>query len=384
MKHPTRVARPRLRPYALALATLGLACVSLSYPEPPPRPGARPSATGASTARTAGAPARALDARPAEDEALGWSELTRLAREHRKRGELDEAERRLDQAARQLTDLPASRVERRTVFGMQARLARELAQAGELARADALADRLFALADAEPEIGGASLTLLARAVVARRSQAEPPLSDEEKLRILGIALTTAQAGPASRERLQLAFEISQTARRAGHLELARRAIEQAQADARTLAPGDKNQAASIAVYRARIALAGDDLATAEAAAVTANRLFEEIDAPAAQRGVGEITLAQAIARRGETDKALLVARTAEARLTADEPVSDHARRTILGGLARVEAIVGETESARQHYRAALDVPGMDSAADRELVRELGDELRALEAPTPAP
>ena len=78
--------------------------------------------------------------------------------------------------------------------------------------------------------------------------------------------------------------------------------------------------------------------------------------------------------------ALLVAGTALARLAAQPPIPGHLRRTILGGLARVEALAGERDSARLHFREALDIPAEDFEADRRLVRELALDLRALDAP----
>jgi len=87
---------------------------------------------------------------PDPEPALTWSDLTRLAREHRVNGELDEARERLAQAAIQVRALPPTHARRRTVFGAQARLAIELADAGEIESADELANELLAEAEAEP------------------------------------------------------------------------------------------------------------------------------------------------------------------------------------------------------------------------------------------
>jgi len=370
--------------------TTSLSCRSLNYPEPEPAaeaastsgPGANTSSPSATAVPGAAGGLHGLPGEDlaSEDKALAWSDLTRLAREHSRRGELIEAEERLDQAAAQVAYLPANHARRRTVFGMQARLASQLAEQGEVERSDEMANQLFDIAEAEPEIGGDALVTLAVSVVARRSQTEEPFPTEEKLRILRIALSTAQAGSITRQRFQLAFEISQEAQRSGDLELARQAIDQAQADARVLFPSDKSQAASIAIYRSRIALEQNDFDTAEADAIRANRIFEEADAPDGERGIGEITLAQALAGKGDTEMALLVAGTAQARLAAQPPIPGHLRRTILGGLARVEALADDRDSARLHFREALDIPAEDFEADRRLVRELALDLKALDAP----
>jgi tetratricopeptide (TPR) repeat protein len=370
----------------LLVAVLG--CAALNYPEPKPAADAtaeRPAGLDHPPGPTS-SNLDSLDSQSSETAGLPWNELTRMARNHAQRGEFVLAEERLDQAAAQLADLPPYSASRRAVFGMQARLAIQLAAQGETARADLLANRLFEIAEAEPEIGGDALIALARSVVARRSEAaargEAGFPDEERLRILDIAFTTAAAGPIHRDRLQLSFEIAQQARRLGDLDLANRAIKQAEQDSRTLHPGATVRAATIAVHRARIALARGELEEAAAAATRANRLFEEASADDALRGIAEITLAQVLARQGEIEKAFLVARTAQSRLDAEPPVSDHVRRTILGGLARVEARAGDLEEARRTYQAALEVPSVDAEADQDLVRDLALELRALDSAPP--
>ncbi|MBW2501218.1 MAG: hypothetical protein JRF61_28380 [Deltaproteobacteria bacterium] len=328
-------------------------------------------------------PAGEVDPRPAEtvsqEPGVGWSTLTRLAREHLQRGELREAEERLDQAAAQVDALPPFDARRRAVFGIQARLAIALADAGEPDRADVLANRLFEIAEQEPQLGDTALVDLARSYLERHETSAEPLPLEEKLRILEIALTTAQKDRPSRHRLKLAFEISQEAQYGGALPLARRAIEQARADQLTLEPASHLQLGSIDIFLARIALDQGDLVRAEEAAISANQLFEASSAPDAQRAIGEITLAQVLARKGEAEKARLVTRTAQARILEPEGVDPHAWRTVLGGVARVEAAIGDREGARQHYRLALQAPATDYEPDQRLTEALLRELAALDA-----
>lgn len=320
-----------------------------------------------------------------QEPGLDWNALTRLAREHLQRGELSEAEERLDQAAAQVDALPPFDARRRAVFGMQSRLAIALAEAGEPERADALANRLFEVAEEQPQIGDTALVDLARSYLARHETSADPLPPEEKLRILDIALTTAQKDAPSRHRLELAFEVSQEAHYDGALPLARRAIEQARADQLTLEPGNALQLGSIDIFLARIALDQDDLARAEEAAISANQLFEESSAGDAQRAIGEITLAQVFARKGEAEKARLVTRTAQARILEPEGIDPHAWRTVLGGVARVEARLGDLDLAREHYRLALAAPATDYEPDQRLTEQLLREFAALDAaPAPAP
>ena len=86
------------------------------------------------------------------EESLAWNDLTRLAREHRLRGELVEARERLSQAAIQVADLDPTDVQRRTVFGLRARLAGEFAARGDVETADEMADQLFEEAEESPEL----------------------------------------------------------------------------------------------------------------------------------------------------------------------------------------------------------------------------------------
>jgi len=139
------------------------------------------------------------------------------------------------------------------------------------------------------------------------------------------------------------------------------------------------QAGSLNVYRARIALAQGDLETAEASAALANRLFEEADGGASSRAVAEATLARVVAERGDLERAIAIARSAQIRLESDEILADHARRQILGGIARVEALRGDVDAARAHYRSALAVPAVDFREDATLMKLLTTELDALDA-----
>ncbi len=338
-----------------------MSCSSLSYaedPEPLQDPIAHPE------------PMETPVAAPVIEPALSWSDLTRLAREHRRRSELGEARERLDQAALQVRALPPTHARRRTVFGARARLAIELADSGEIESADELADELLAEAAAEPELGGAALVSLALSVAERRES-------ESQLSILNIALTTAQAGATSRDRMNLSFRIANIAYRDKDFVLARRAIDQAVSDAQHIGPSKRSRIASLELYRARIALAQADLEAAETSAISANQIFEEISAGPSMRGVAEATLAEILAEKGSTEKALMIARGAHARIGGQEPIQNHAQRVILASLARVELSAGESASAREHFEQALAIPAVDFAADADLVEQLTLELQAL-------
>ena len=67
--------------------------------------------------------------------------------------------------------------------------------------------------------------------------------------------------------------ISQISTAEGDHDLARRAIDRAVLDAQTVDPANKDQLASLKIFKARIALAQGDLLTAEASAASANRIF---------------------------------------------------------------------------------------------------------------
>lgn len=316
---------------------------------------------------------------PEPEPALTWSDLTRLAREHRVNGELDEARERLAQAAIQVRALPPTHARRRTVFGAQARLAIELADAGEIEFADELANELLAEAEAEPELGGAALVDLALSVADRR-QPEPQLP------VLRVALTTAQAGTTNRNRMDLAFRVADEAYRENEFDLARRAIDQAVLDAQHIGPSRKERIASLELYKSRIALAQGDLEAAESSAIAANQIFEEISASPSKRGIGEATLAEVLATKGDGERALAIAGGAYARIAqiaqigGEEPIQDHAQRVILASLGRVERSTGDSSSARIHFEEALSIPAVDFPADRHLVKQLTSELRTLDEP----
>jgi len=316
---------------------------------------------------------------PDPEPALTWNDLTRLAREHRVNGELDEARERLAQAAIQVRPLPPTHARRRTVFGAQARLAIELADAGEIESADELANELLAEAEAEPELGGAALVDLALSIADRR-QPEP------QLLVLRVALTTAQAGTTNRNRMDLAFRVADEAYRENDLDLARRAIDQAVLDAQHIGPSRKERIASLELYKSRIALAQGDLEVAESSAIAANQIFEEISASPSKRGIGEATLAEVLAAKGDGERALAIAGGAYARIAritrigGEEPIQDHAQRVILASLARVERSTGDWSSARIHFEEALSIPAVDFPADRHLVKQLTSELRTLDEP----
>jgi hypothetical protein len=258
---------------------------------------------------------------------------------------------------------------------MQARLAIDLADAGEIGSADELADQLFAEAELEPELGGAGLVSLAVSVADRRPEAS-------RLSYLRIAFTAAQTGTASRNRMDLAFRVADEAYRKKDLTVARRAIDLTLSDAQHIGPTKLNRIASFELYKSRIALEQGDLEAAENSAVRAKQLYEEISANSAQRGVSEAILAEILANQGATKKALVIARRAQARLAGEEPFDDHAKRLILASLARVELSAGESSPARAHFQEALAIPVLDYSWDRDLIDQLTIELRELDAAAP--
>ena len=367
----------------LGLSAAFLGCVDLSYPlaDDPARAEVGPTQSTNSSETLTSDPESPPSTSP--EPALRWNELTRLARAHQKRGEFEQAEERLEQAAMLVSALPPDHVHRRTVFLMRARFAESLARRGDLERADALADQLIAEAEAEPTMGGAALVSLAMSVAERRSAAEEGEEDRvepaSQLSILRVALRAAQFGATNRVRLQLAVTVADQAYREGAIDLARNAIDQAIADVLILAPSQLELFASLLIERARISSAQSDYELAAADATRASQIFEEISAPQASRGIGEATLAEILAKQGEGEKATLIVQGARARLDAEEPITGHAQRVILGALARVETANGNSERARKYYAEALEVPGVNFPLDHFLLRELTAEAAALDA-----
>lgn len=404
MKAISKRRRGQVLAATLCVAGIAAGCAALRYDEPVIVPVAKANDTSASasasavaakdaaatTASTTGpsprasTPTRARIAERDRDDAgletaRDWRELSRRAREHAQIGEFDEAETLLEQAALQLKDLRPTSTRRRTVFGLRARLAHDLAALGEVERADLLAERLFAEVRAEPALGDTALVTLARATAERRRAAAREAGrSESQLPLLALAFDASLASPASRERLGLAFEVSGKALRDGELALARRAIDQAIADARITAPADRMQAAALEIYKARIALAARDLDAAEDAARTAVRLFEREAADPSSRGVAEATLGQILAEKGELERALELGRGAYARLEDREALVPHARRQIPACLARIEWLAGEREAASAHYREALAVPADGSERDDNLIADIKAALVELE------
>lgn len=352
---------------ALALVCC-LSCLSLNYPEDPEDP--KETEALARESR----PPNTAGGMPVVELALSWSDLTLLAREHRKRGELDQARARLEQAAAQVRPLPPYHARRRAVFGMQARLAMELAAAGEIESADELADELLREAEGAPELGGAALVSLALSVADRREA-------DSRLELYRIALATAQAGTTSRDRMNLASRVAVEGYHQKDFVLARRAIDQAVLDAQHIGPSRKERIASLELYKAHIALAQMDLRTAELSATTANRIFEEISASSSHRGTAEAILAEILAEKGDLEKALIIARGAHARINGEEPIPDHAQRQILASLARVERSAGDVVAARRHFEKALAIPALDLAADVDLIERLTIEVQEIDEST---
>jgi tetratricopeptide (TPR) repeat protein len=373
-----------LRPIPIAITittslALCLSCSSLNYPvaepvaEPVADQTADPVADSTAESISGGGLEDPLNAE--EDEPLTWSDLTRLAREHRQQGELDQARDRLAQAAIQVGDLPPSHAQRRTVFGLRARLAIDFAAEGDLEAADALADELIAEAEETPEVGGSALVALAVSVADRRQEAARENGEpESQLELLRIALATAQAGSVGRDRMNLALRVAREAARENEIMLARTAIDQALSDALQVIPANKEKIASIQLEHARIALASGDFDTAKKSATAANRTIDQTDADASTRGIAEATLAEILAETGEAETALIVATGAKARIGSDEKLTPYAQRRILTSLARVESSLGDRRSARTHFEQALSIPGQDLRADSDLVAELIREL----------
>lgn len=415
--------RDRRRPAGLTLSlVLGFAtgCASLSYDEPAgnanaaaaaaPAPAAESAPTPApaessATPAAADASAAAVPAEPtrretptharlarrdpdaAEPESgRNWRQLTQLARESAQTGKFDKADELLAQAAMQLKDRRPTNTQRRTVFGLRARLAHDMAALGETEKADVLADQLFDEVRAEPALADAALVTLARATADRRLAAAKQAGREEsQLPLLALAFRASQSGTASRERLGLAFEVALTALREGDLDLSRRAIDQAVLDAQVIAPSDRGQAAALKIYKSRIALAQRDLDTAESTAYAAVRIFEEIGADPSSLGVAEATLGQVLAEKGELERALELGRAAYARLSSSETIVPHARRQIPACLARIEWLAGERDAAGAHYREALSIPADGSDRDADLIHDIKASLADLEtSPSAAP
>jgi len=414
---------------ALALAFGGaLGCASLNYDAPPApaasaaasptasadaldvpaeSPAATPTSTGAASDADASASSTSWDAPPPRtarresptrarmeqrklatadaETPRSWRELTRDARERALDGKLDQASELLAQAALQLKDRPPPNTQRRTVFGLRARLAHDMANLGQTEAADALADTLFDEVRAEPALADAALVTLAQATAERRAAAAKAAGREaSQIPLLALALDASQADTASRERLGLAFQVSNEALREGDLALARQAIDQAIVDAQIIAPGERGQAAALKVYKARIALAQRDFQTAESSALAAVETFKQVGTDASSLGVAEATLAQVVAEKGDPTRGLELARAAYTRLAGAETIVPHARRQIAASLARVELLAGEREQASAHYREALGVPADGSDRDADLIRTVKDALAELETPAAAP
>jgi tetratricopeptide (TPR) repeat protein len=364
----------------ILIGILFAGCISPSFPEKDRGPDAQTSGSPEAGLR-AGLEATGVDeaAEEATEPALRWNELTRLARDHTLRKEWEEASQRLDQAERQVAALAPGHVRRRTVFGLQARLAASLAEAGEVERADALASHLFGLAEENPEIAGPALIELARSTAARHLEAPGADAEEarsESLRLQETALRVAASQSASSGRLELAAALMEEAYYAGRTDLARRAADQAINDARILSPSRLSQLASLHLERARIAAAEQDFATAEKDARTALDFYQRDAATETFLGMADATLAEVLMQRGSMNEAIEALENAEARLRPDNPIHPHARRIILGARARISNRLGEKERAQSAYREALAIPGEAFEADRYLVERLRVEFES--------
>jgi tetratricopeptide (TPR) repeat protein len=320
---------------------------------------------------------------PVEDE-LGWSDLTRMAREHQRRREYERAQQRLDQASVLVSGLPPTHASRRAVFGIRARFAEQLGKLGEIERADALADQLLAEAEAEPDLAGASFVSMALSLAERRGRVATEMAESgaeteapSQLPLLEVALLAAQSGPASRQRFNLAAKVAEDAYNEDRVDIARIAIDQALADIAILAPNNRSLSMTLLLQRSRIEKTSGDFESAIADATRANQIMEELDAGSSSRGYAEATLAEALAKGGDTDRAIAIARGARARLDGEDSIDAPTQRAILCALARVEFAMGDLDASRRSYDEALAIPAEDSDRDRHLIGEMLSERSAL-------
>ena len=312
------------------------------------------------------------------ERAKPWYELARESRVARQAGDYEEAREALSKASVQLASRPADNAQRRTVHSATARLAMFLATSEQIEKANEVAEDVLAEAEADPLVGGPATVELAYYLAQKRTlEAEESGIPDSQLSLLRIALLVSEHEAASNERIMLAYETSQVASREGDHDLARRAIDRAVLDIKTLDPLGLTQLATLKIAKMRIALAQGDLATAEATGAAANRLLDELDATAEVRAIGEATIAHVIAERGDTERARAIALSARSRLSGDPPAGNHGTRTVLGELARLERAAGDLDAARRLYAEALDLPGVDSDLDIDLVGELTQELAVL-------
>jgi len=316
-------------------------------------------------------------------EPLSWNDLTRLARADRQRGQLVQASERLAKAAILVEGLSPTHVSRRTVFGLRARLAMQLAKTDELEAADELTDQLLTEAEANPSVGGSSLASLALSVAERRSiEGTQTGEDGSQLALLRTAFVSSQAGGPSRDRLDLATMVATSALRENENALARTAIDQALSDAHVITPAETDRIIALRLHQAHIALLGGDLKSARASATAANQMLEETNGSASHRGIGEAVLAETLAAAGEVETALVIASGAHARIGGDQPMSEYATRRILAAIARVEQSAGDLDSARIHFEQALAVPGRRNVADSDLLRDVSREIGQLNSRAP--
>jgi len=235
--------------------------------------GADESADAAATTARVATPTDA-SVEPEDEPALEWSELSRMAREHVRRGEYAEARERLGQAALQLTAMRATDTRRRTIFGRRAALALQLALAGQPGAAEELTYELLEEAEEAPGIAGSAWVVL---VLAITSDAPPPDDEEDdiaatELALLRTAWVAAREGPADRDRLRVAYRLGNKAEMQAELELARDAFEDAAWVHRRIVPTGQTEYAGLRLDIARIALDLGDVESARAvyAEVAAN------------------------------------------------------------------------------------------------------------------
>lgn len=367
---------------ALLASSILSGCLSSNLEENPaetPLPTATPTPSRADTQ-----PGEAAEVET--EVGLSWSQLMHLARGHMLRKEWDDAIVRLDQAELQVRALPPGHVRRRTVFSLQCRLAEALARNEEPERGDELAYRLFEQADERPEIAGPAFIELARSTVARlerggetdgEEENDPDAIRDESLRLQELAFRVSQSEGANLDRLDLAAGLMSDAYRAGRLELAREAADQALEDARVLAPTRLTQLGHLHVERGRILLARQEFAGAEDDVRRSLELYEKAEASSSYFGIAEAALAEIMMDRGETDEALEILEAAEIRLLDGDRLHPHTRRVILAARARISSRLAENERARTAYAEALAIPEQPLAGDRYLVGQLREESDAL-------
>lgn len=386
---------------ALWVAFLLSGCVSLNYPRAQTTAIAPPDAAADADLVPASAPlpsteeqakavsdstAPASSVRQDEidgavpEEPLSWSALMRRARDAMTRRDWDQATARLEQAELQVAARAPGHIRRRTVFGMQSRLALAIAnedpREAPPARAVDLANRLASLAGEHPEIAGAAFISLAE-VSSRWPNAMDPSEESVAAGLprLDTALRVAEAQRVSASRLSLAKTTVAAAYLGGDLNLALRAADRAVADAKILAPSRRRDLGLRYFERARILLARGDAERAATDSLRALELFEEVGASPSYRAAVLAQRAQALMQSESANEALAALEEAEELRRSSPAMSPAAQRDVLTARARISSQLGETGRARNAYAEAVALPEqgrIDAYRLKALRQELAD------------